>query len=70
MKTIDLSKNHKGEYGGSVAFCDIDGGYGEYEHTNKVTGAHSWEVIEKQSHGGYRLKVMTDAEYKKYKAKS
>ena len=67
MKTYTLPQTHKGEFYSAVAFCEMDGGYGEYRHTNKVEGTTSYEVVDRLDNGSYRLKVMTEQEYKKYK---
>lgn len=68
MKVFDVSnKGYRGEYYGSVEFAKMDGGSGEYRHTNKTTGEVRWEVVVKNPNGSFNVKDMSEKEYQKYK---
>lgn len=67
MKIIDVkAEGYKGEYYASVEFAKMDGGFGEYEHTNKITGEIRWEVVTKNPNGSYCVRDMNEKEYKDY----
>jgi len=68
MKVIDVKANgYKGEYYASVEFAKMDGGFGEYKHTNNITGEIRYEVVTKNPNGSWNVRDMNLLEYKKYK---
>lgn len=68
MKVLDVKKeNYQGEYYASVEFAKMDGGCGEYMHTNKISGEIRWEVVTTNPNGSFNVRDMSDSEYKKYK---
>lgn len=70
MKNIDVKANgYKGEYYASVEFAKMDGGFGEYKHTNQSTGETRWEVVTKNPNGSFNVRDMNEKEYQQYLAK-
>ena len=68
MKVTDTKKTgYKGEYYASVEFAKMDGGYGEYKHTNQTTNDVRWEVVSQNNSGGYTVRDMSNKEYNAYK---
>lgn len=67
MKVFDLKKTgYKGEYYASLEFAKMNGGKGEYKHTNKITGEVRYEVVTTNPNGSFNVRDMSESEYKKY----
>jgi len=67
MKVIDVKGDgYKGEYYASVEFAKMDGGYGEYQHRNKITGELRYEVVVTNPNGSFKVSDMSEAEYRRY----
>lgn len=67
MKTVDVKKEgYKGEHYASVEFAKMDGGSGEYKHTNKTTGEVRWEVVTQNPNGSFQVREMSQKEFENY----